>query len=308
MNNDTSYNLFGVSVKPDWRHGVVAIGNFDGVHYGHQALLQRARALADQEQAPFIVLTFAPHPRRFFQPQSEPFLITQPSIKESLLIAHGADGVLTLPFTEQFSRVSASDFIQDVLSEGLAAKHIVVGQNFVFGHGRQGHVETLLAHGFDVTALTPITDADDTIYSSTAVRLALHHGDMAAAAANLGRPWSIHGIVTKGEQRGRTIGFPTANISWPENILRPIHGVYAVDCILPDGTVKQAIANIGVRPTVTYFATAAILEVHLFDFNGDLYGQDLTIQFKSFIRPEEKFASLDELKLQIERDCLVAQV
>lgn len=305
--NDTSYNLFGVTVKPEWRNGVVAIGNFDGVHCGHQALLQRARAIADQEQIPLIVLTFAPHPRVYFQPQAEPFLITQPEHKESLLKTYGADGVITLPFNERFSRLSAADFIQDVLTDGLAAKHIVIGQNFVFGHGRQGHVETLLAHGFDVTALSPVTDATGMIYSSTAVRQALLEGRMTDVAVLLDRGWGITGRVVKGRTLGRELGFPTANIIWPPDIIHPLHGIYAITCTLPDGHVVKGVGYYGVRPTVTYFATAPLLEVHLFDFDNDLYGNILTITFGCFIRPDQKFETLEDLQAQIARDCQIAR-
>ena len=302
-----SYNAFPPLVKPEWRNSVVAIGNFDGVHRGHQALLQHGRRTADQAGCAFIVLTFDPHPRRFFQPQSAPFLITQRALKEALLQAHGADGIVTLPFNEVLSRLSANEFIKQVLEDRLAAKHIVVGQNFVFGYGRQGHVDTLSAHGFDVTALTPVARDDGLIYSSSAVREAIAAGDIAEANLILGRAWNLTGTIVKGHQRGKTIGFPTANLLWPDDILVPAFGVYAVTCILADGGLVKGVANFGVRPTFADFAPQPLLEIHLFDFDRDIYEQELDIQFHRFIRAEQKFETLGDLTSQIRRDCLIAK-
>ncbi len=307
MNDVLSYNPFQDGSKQHARGGVVAIGNFDGVHRGHQALLQRAQMIATQGGLPFQVLTFDPHPRRFFQPQATPFLLTQPNVKNALLRQTQCDDIITLPFTEDLSRLTANEFIQIVLADGLAAKHIVVGQNFVFGYGRQGHVETLLAHGFDVTALAPVMDDHGLIYSSTAVRQAIAVSDIAQATHILGRPWSMTGVVIAGQQRGRTIGFPTANIAWPLEMLQPVFGVYAVNVVLSDSRVVKGIANIGIRPTVDETVTHPLLEVHLFDFDDDLYGQDVAVQLLHFIRPEQKFSGLDALKSQIVQDCVIAK-
>ena len=297
-----TYTLFDGTIKPQDRQGVVAIGNFDGVHRGHQALLAEGRALADRLGCAFHVLTFSPHPRRFFQPQAEPFLIAQPELKNQLLRQAGADHVLTLSFDDALSRLSATDFIQYILQDLLGARHIVVGQNFVFGHGRQGHVETLLAHGFDVTALSPVSTPDGLIYSSTAVRQALQCGDMPQAKNLLGRDWQMQGTVIQGQQRGRTINIPTANIAWPDDMIRPAFGVYAVTARLPGDKIYSGIANIGIRPTVDDTPAQPLLEAHLFDFDGDLYGQDIGVTIQTFIRPEQKFADFAALKAQIDRD------
>ncbi|HEY1095919.1 MAG TPA: bifunctional riboflavin kinase/FAD synthetase [Alphaproteobacteria bacterium] len=300
----THYTPIGDAFKPAWQHGVIAIGNFDGVHQGHQALLAQARAIATQKQAPCLALTFAPHPRRFFQPQTPPFLIYDHSTKEKVLGPY-VDGVITLPFDFALSQLSATDFIDKILHDGLKAQHIVVGQNFVFGHGRQGHVETLMAHGFDVTALAPVMNESETIYSSTSVRQALQNGDMALAGKLLGRTWSVTGKVIPGEKLGRTLGYPTANITWPEMIIAPRFGIYAVT-VEDDGKMIKGVASYGIRPTVNTVETP-LLEVHLFDFNGDLYGRELTVSFHHFIRGEEKFRDLESLTKQMHQDCTKAQ-
>jgi len=251
-------------------------------------------------------LTFSPHPRRFFQPDAAPFLLNDPMTRENLLLAYGADAVISLPFDATLSQLSSGDFIQTILQDGLKAQHIVVGQNFVFGHGRQGHVDTLMAHGFDVTALAPVLAPDGTLYSSTFVRQAIQSGDMTRAQDILGHPWSVRGPVIKGDQRGRVMGFPTANIAWPKDIILPLLGVYAVTLELTDQTILKGVASIGVRPTF-YDQDAPLLEVHLFDFNGDLYGQDVTVHIHHFIRAEEKFSDMATLTEQIAKDCIVAK-
>jgi riboflavin kinase/FMN adenylyltransferase len=305
MKDSASHSVFKASLPASHLRGVVAIGNFDGLHQGHQALLAQARAIAQQKQCPCVVLTFDPHPRYFFQPATAPFLIYDAVTKNDLL-ATQADHVITLPFDKALSQLSATDFIEIVLHNGLQAQHIVVGQNFVFGHGRQGHVETLMAHGFDVTALTPVTGDNGVIYSSTAVRQELQNGQIDKVTPILGRPWSITGVVIKGDQRGRTLGYPTANIAWPEKIIPPRFGIYVVTMQCADGVLRKGVASFGVRPTF-YAETIPLLEVYLFDFDGDLYGQDITIFFHHFLRSEEKFSSTDDLIKQMEQDCLQAR-
>lgn len=308
MSFDTpSYTVLDGPVKPEWQHGVIAIGNFDGVHGGHQALLQEARAIANQKNSPCIALTFTPHPRRFFQPSAPAFLLTDEEKRAQFLLRAGADAVLHVPFNAATSQLSAGDFIQLILHDALQAKHIVVGQNFVFGHGRQGHVETLMAHGFDVTALAPVAMNNGMLYSSTQVRQALQDSNVALATDLLKRPWSVHGVVITGQQRGRTIDVPTANIAWPDNILQPAFGVYAITATLPDNRPFKGVANIGVRPTLDIATPAPLLEAHLFDFNGDLYGQDITIHLHHFIRPEAKFPSFDDMAKQIADDITQAR-
>lgn len=311
MLNDTDYSLSLPALKPSTipfaTQGVVAIGNFDGVHRGHQALLAQARAIADQSASPCVALTFSPHPRRFFQPHAPAFMLCVQHERDDLLRQYGADHVESLPFNASLSQMSAEDFIQYILRDRLQARHIVVGQNFVFGRGRQGHVDTLMAHGFDVTALAQVTDAEDMIYSSTAVRQAIMAHDFAQAAALLGRAWHIAGPVITGAQRGRTLGVPTANIPWPEDVLQPPFGVYAVTAHTQDGESYAAIANFGVRPTIDASTENPLLEVHLFDFSDDLYGQTIRVTPHHFIRPEQTFADLSALKAQITQDIAQAR-
>jgi riboflavin kinase/FMN adenylyltransferase len=310
MLNDPDYSLSLPALKPPYTGGVVAIGNFDGVHRGHQALLAQARAIADQQNIPCIALTFSPHPRRFFQPHAPAFMLCAQAERDDLLRQAGADHVAILPFNTQLSQMSAEEFIQHILRDWLQARHIVVGQNFVFGRGRQGHVDTLMAHGFDVTGLAQVTDAHDTIYSSTAIRQAIMAHDFTQAESLLGRTWAITGNVIAGAQRGRTIGFPTANLLWPHDLLQPPFGVYAVTVQCADGTNHSAIANFGVRPTIHQDDTDAqpLLEVHLFDFSGDLYGQAIRITPHHFIRPEQSFPDLAALQAQITQDVQQAQL
>jgi riboflavin kinase/FMN adenylyltransferase len=302
MLNEQDYTLSLPALKPSSTRGVVAIGNFDGVHKGHQALLAQARAIATQKSSPCIALTFNPHPRRFFQPHAPAFMLCAQTERDHLLHHHGADDVVTLDFDKALSHLTAEDFIQNILHDWLQAQHIVVGQNFVFGRGRQGHVETLMAHGFDVTALTQVTDITGLIYSSTAIRQALTIHDFAQAEALLGRPWSLSGRVVTGAQRGRTIGFPTANIMWPEDIMELAYGVYAVTVQCENGTQHAGIANFGIRPTVGHSDEKPVLEVHLFDFSADLYGQTIKITPRHFIRAEQTFLDLAALKAQIIKD------
>jgi riboflavin kinase/FMN adenylyltransferase len=296
--------------KPSAQGGVVAIGNFDGVHKGHQALLAQACAIADQKNCPCVVLTFAPHPRRFFQPHAPNFMLYDIAQRETLLLAQGVDEVVTLSFDHALSQLSAENFIQHILHDGLHAQHIVVGQNFVFGHGRTGHVDTLMAHGFDVTALAAVTQTEGSVYSSTSVRQAIQNHDFKKVESILGRAWHIQERVIKGAQRGRTLGFPTANMMWPDDIIEPAFGVYHVVVKLTDGTWKDGIANFGLRPTINPIVgntDKPLLEVHLFDFASDLYGQELQVTPRHFIRSEQTFPDLTALQAQITQDVRTAQ-
>ncbi len=288
-------------VPARWKGGAVALGNFDGVHKGHQALLAGAAEQAKLLGAPLSVLTFEPHPRRFFVPDTGPFRLTLPPAKTRLLGEHGVLAVLAQRFDQAFAALSPDAFVDDVLLEGLGARHVVCGYDFTFGARRGGNVERLReqgrAKGFGVTVLDPVMREGE-IYSSTRIREALRAGWPSEAAELLGRPWEIEGVVEKGDQRGRTIGFPTANVALGEH-LRPRFGVYAVRALI-DGKWHDAVANLGKRPTVGKLVEN--FEVHLFDFAGDLYGHELRVALVDFIRPEMKFAGLDQLKAQIAAD------
>ena len=292
-------------VPAAWKGGAVALGNFDGVHQGHQALLARAAEHARSLGAPLVALTFEPHPRRFFVPDTGPFRLTLPPAKVRLLEQFGVQAVLAQHFDPGFADLTADAFVDDVLRNGLGARHVVCGYDFTFGARRGGNVEMLRARGaergFGVTILDPVMREGE-IYSSTRIREALRAGMVREAAELLGHPWEIEGAVEQGDQRGRTIGFPTANVALGEH-LRPRFGVYAVRALVDGekgGQWRNAVANLGKRPTVGKLQEN--FEVHLFDFTGDLYGKTVRVQLLEFIRAEMKFSGLDQLKAQIAAD------
>jgi riboflavin kinase/FMN adenylyltransferase len=293
-------------VPVSWQGGAVALGNFDGVHKGHQALLARAGDIAKGLAAPLVVLTFEPHPRRFFVPDTGPFRLTLLPAKLRLLEQQGVQAVLAQHFDTAFAALSADAFVDEVLRGGLGARQVVCGYDFTFGARRGGNVEMLrdmgAAKGFGVTVLDPVMREGE-IYSSTSIREALRAGWPSEAAELLGHAWEIEGVVEEGDRRGRTIGFPTANVALGEH-LRPRFGVYAVRALV-DGTWRHAVANLGRRPTVGKLKEN--FEVHVFDFAGDLYGKTLRVELIEFIRPEMKFSGLDQLKAQIGADAQSAR-
>jgi riboflavin kinase/FMN adenylyltransferase len=290
------------------RGAAVAIGNFDGIHLGHQFVIGQTAALARGAGVKPAVLTFEPHPRSVFQPAAPPFRLTPFRVKADLLRDLGVAFLYNLHFDLSFAGLSAEDFVRQVLVEGLGIGQAVVGYDFVFGHRRQGTAALLTTMGqtlgFGVTTIAPVQDNGD-LYSSTRVRQFLVDGKPRQAAALLGRPWEIDGRVEQGDRRGRTIGFPTANIELAD-YLRPAAGVYAVRAAIGrDGAWHDAVANLGLRPT--FGGSDLRLEVHLFDFAGDLYGRHLRVAFIDYIRPEQKFAGLDALKAQIAADAAQAR-
>lgn len=293
------------------RGAVVALGNFDGVHRGHQAVIGKAQEIACSLRVSSAVLTFEPHPRSVFRPDDPPFRLTPFRVKARHIEALGVDALFVCHFDEGFLHQSAETFIDEVLVAGLGVRHVVCGYDFLFGHRRAGN-PALLAEvgsrvGFGVTEVGPVADPDGGAYSSTRVREALVAGRPQEAAHVLGCPWEIEGRVQHGDKRGRTIGFPTANLEL-DDYLRPAFGVYAVRAGVDHGTTTvwhKGVANLGARPTVG--GTVERLEVHLFDFAEDLYGRHLRVQLVDFLRPERRFASFDELKEQIGRDATAAR-
>jgi riboflavin kinase / FMN adenylyltransferase len=284
---------------PGTAHGAsVAIGNFDGVHRGHQALLAHTKALGDK----LGVLVFEPHPQEFFKPDGPRFRLTPFRAKSRLLERYGADILYALHFDANLAALTADDFIAKVLVEGIGARHIVVGQDFQFGKGRTGNVDLLKARGrergFGVTTFDLLGAGPEAKISSTRIREALRDGKPEIAAQLLGHWWTVEGRVQPGDKRGRTIGFPTANVSL-EGYLEPALGVYAVRVDI-GGKTHDGVANFGRRPT--FDKKDVLLEVHLFDFSGDIYGQQIIVSFVSYLRPEMKFAGLDALKAQIAAD------
>jgi riboflavin kinase/FMN adenylyltransferase len=295
----------------DVRGAVVALGNFDGVHRGHRAVLARSGAVARAGRRPHGVVTFEPHPRSLFRPQDPPFRLTPLRVKAMELEALGVDLMVSLHFDADFAERSAENFVTEVLHHGLGVSHVVTGYDFVFGKGRAGDA-ALLQHlggvlGFGVTIVPPVASDAGAVFSATRIRELLRAGKPKQAAALLGRPWEIDGRVEHGDARGRTIGFPTANLSLGD-YLRPAAGVYAVRAGIDvaGGSVwHDAVANLGTRPTIG--GTDLRLEVHLLDFSGDLYGRHLRVALIDWIRAERKFAGLDELKAQIARDAATAR-
>jgi riboflavin kinase / FMN adenylyltransferase len=290
----------------DARGATVALGNFDGVHRGHAAVLRAAHAA--RPDAALAVLTFEPHPRELFRPDDPPFRLTLSAERADALASPGVALLYELPFDHPFSLMPAEAFVTEVLHERLAAKHLVCGPDFAFGHRKGGDTAFLSARaealGIGLTLVPPLADAEGPL-SSSRIRRALRDGYPERAASELGRPWAIRGEVMHGDERGRTIGFPTANIALGRH-LEPARGVYAVTARLPDGCILSGVANIGRRPTVNA-GTESRLEVNIFDFDGDLYGAELTVALHAYLRPERKFAGLDALKAQIALDATEAR-
>ncbi len=291
--------------------GAVAVGNFDGVHKGHRAVIGEAGRIARGAGAPWLVLTFEPHPRSVFSPNTAPFRITPPPVKARLIAQLGVDGLIELPFDLEFSRQSAETFIENVIVRGLGAQHVVSGYDFVFGHGRKGNCELLLHKGrelgFGFTSLAAHGDEEGGAFSATRVRTLLREGKPREAAEILGRDFEIEGEVEGGAQRGRTIGFPTANVQLGPYI-RPATGVYAVRVVSVGDERPRwhgGVANFGSRPT--FDGNGELLEVHLFDFDGDLYGKRLRVALIEHLRPEIKFAGIDALRTQIAADAETAR-
>nr|WP_314436312.1 bifunctional riboflavin kinase/FAD synthetase [uncultured Brevundimonas sp.] len=304
-----------MQIVRDWRGlpdavkgAAVAVGAFDGVHRGHQTVIAGARAAAERLGAPLGVVSFAPHPRRWFQPDAAPFgLMTTDQMAEALA-SLGVDILYLLPFDAEMAGMSDSGFAERVLAQGLGVRHAGVGFDFTFGKGRSGSPEALRTYGerlgFTVSVAERLDDADGLKLSSSAVREALKAGDMARAAAILGRPFAIRGEVIHGDKRGRTIGVPTANIEL-NGYMRPAYGVYAVRTRLTDGRVIDGVASLGVRPM--YALETPLLEVWLFNFNEEIYGQTVDTQLIAWLRGEEKFDGLEALKVQIEADATAAR-
>jgi riboflavin kinase/FMN adenylyltransferase len=288
------------------RGAAIALGNFDGVHLGHAAVVRAAHAA--RPDAPRAVLTFEPHPREFFRPDDPPFRLTLAAERAEALAALGVQVIYQLPFDAAFSAMTAEEFVTEVLHKGLDARHLACGPDFAFGHRKGGDVAFLAARaealGMGFTQVPALSDAGGPI-SSTRIRRALQDGYPERAAAELGRPWAIRGIVSHGDKRGRTIGFPTANVPLGRH-LEPARGVYAVTVRLPDGSVHKGAANIGRRPTVNE-GPESRLEVNIFDWSGDIYGQDIAVALVDYIRPEMKFSGLDELKARIAADAASAR-
>ncbi len=290
------------TLAPADRGASVALGNFDGVHRGHQQVIAGAAGAAKATGAPLAVITFDPHPRRLFQPDEPAFRLMTVEQQARALDDMGVDRLYVLNFDFEMANFSDRGFVEHVLHEGLGVSHVAVGFDISFGKGRTGSPEAMAAYGaefgFTVSVAAAAGEGAEK-FSSTGVRAALRDGRPEEATAILGRPFAIEGVVRRGKQLGRTLGFPTANVFMADYVV-PRLGVYATRTRLPDGRVYAGVANIGNNPTTGEVETR--LEVWLFDFDEDLYGQVIETQLIAFLRPEEKFGSIDEMVVQIRRD------
>ena len=296
-----------VAGLPDFvRDSSVAIGNFDGVHLGHQAVIGEAATHAKELDVPLSVITFEPHPRRYFRPEEPAFQLTPLRSKVRRFEAIGVEQLLVVHFDADTSRITHDQFVDTFVKNGFQAKHVTVGYDFVFGAGRGGDVDYLRERastdGFELSAVEPVKDVSATIYSSTNIRNCLVDGSPLGAARLLGRPWEVEGRVIKGDQRGRQIGFPTANISI-DDYVEPALGVYAVWAGVEEGgvtTCHMGCANVGRRPT--FDKDDVNCEVYIFDFTDDIYDRLLRVALVEYIRPEKKFDGIAQLREQIALD------
>ena len=293
-------------LAPQWANNVLAIGNFDGVHLGHRAVLRQAKARAQHKNCAFGVLSFEPHPRSFFQPDTPLFRLTPPAQKARLFELMGADFTALLPFDQDLASLEAADFLAELVRGWLQAAHIVVGFDFHFGKGRGGSPAYLAdwgaqnSVGIDVVAAETALNAP---VSSSRIRKALLEGDVALANGLLGYRYNFTSVVEHGAKRGRELGFPTANLALPD-MPSLKHGIYAVRAKL-NGQIIQGVASFGRRPQ--FDNGAPLFEVYLFDFQGDVYGQTMQVELAAFLRPEAKFAGVEALIAQMRQDCVAAK-
>jgi riboflavin kinase / FMN adenylyltransferase len=289
-------------------HGcVVTIGAYDGLHLGHRFVIGEVRRLAAERGSASAVVTFDRHPAEVVRPETAPLLLTGLEHKLELLESTGVDYVVVLHFDEARSKEPAEEFVTEVLADCLQARAVVVGEDFHFGHQRRGNVGLLATmgrdHGFEVKGLELAAGSGGNVVSSTAIRRALAEGDLEAANRMLGRPHEARGEVVPGDRRGREWGFPTANIAVPTRMCLPADGIYAGWYVRPDGSEVPTAISLGRRPTIYDDAPASLLEAHLLDFSGDLYGEMARVRFVARLRGEERFDTVDELVEQIGRDC-----
>jgi len=289
------------------RGGILALGNFDGMHRGHQAVVAEALAWARAEGRPLIAATFEPHPRRYFVPDTPWFRLTSMEQRAELFAAAGADAMLVIAFDADVAALTGPAWIEGFLHHRLGLAGVVTGEDFTFGTRRSGTTAMLAQvgarFGIRARAVAPVLDGNEPV-SSTRIRAALQAGDCETATRLLTRPYAIRGAVQPGDQRGRAIGYPTANLPlW--HYLRPRYGVYAVRGRLPGGRLVDGVANLGIRPM--FDPPKELLEPYFFDFSGDLYGQEIEVELHHYLRPEQTFSGLDALVAQIARDCDAAR-
>ena len=290
-------------IEGELRGAIIALGNFDGFHFGHQAVAGKALSWARDEGRPAIIATFDPHPVRFFKPDLPPFRLTSLDQRQRLFADAGASAMLVFEFNAGLAGTTAEDFVTNLLVDRFGAAGVVTGADFTFGKGAQGNIDLLrevgAVHGLKSAAVSPISDSDDVI-SSSRIRAALKDGHCEEANRLLTSPFAIRGEVIHGDKNGRLLGYPTANIDMGQ-YLRPKYGIYAVKGRLPDGRVLNGAASLGVRPM--FDPPKELLEPYFFDFSEHLYGQTIEVELHHFLRGEQKFDDLDALKVQMEKDC-----
>ena len=289
-------------IPDNLKGSIVALGNFDGFHLGHQAVVGRAIARGFHERRPVIVATFDPHPVAFFKRDAPPFRLTTLDQRETLFAHAGADAMLVFHFDKALAVTSSDDFVSDVLAKQIGAAGVVTGDDFTFGRGRKGDVPLLRQlgeqHGIAAEAVAPVL-LDGVRISSGRIREALQAGDTATATHLLTRDYTIEGVVQRGDARGRDLGYPTANLELGD-YQRPKYGIYAARVTLGDGSERSAVASLGVRPT--FEPAQELLEAYLFDFDGDLYGERIQIALHAYLREERKFDQVDALVAQMKDD------
>lgn len=286
---------------------VIALGNFDGFHRGHQAIINRTIKIASDSGRPSAVMSFEPHPVSFFKPDSEKFRLTDAKKKAALLKKAGIDLLFLPEFNKEFAAIEAKDFIREILIKHLKVSHIVTGYDFIFGRKRSGNAamlhEMAEKYGYGYTEVSPV--GDEEVFSSTSIRKYLRSNNLQQAAHILGRNYTISGIVERGDNRGKSLGFPTINVNCG-SFLSPAKGVYAVKVkIADDNKIYNAVANIGNKPT--FDGVKEEIEVHIFDFDKDIYSSEVEVEFISYIRDEKKFNGAEDLINQIKQDCLTAR-
>jgi riboflavin kinase/FMN adenylyltransferase len=302
--------LLTETAHPAWpnERAIITIGAYDGVHLGHRAVIELVKQIADRHDAKSVVVTFDRHPAAVVRPESAPKLLTSLDQKLELLATTGIDATLLVHFDEARAAESAEDFVSEVLVDTLRTAAIVIGEDFHFGKHRHGNVALLRelgsSFGFEVhpIELLPRVDGVDEPISSTAIRRALAGGAVELASTLLGRPFEARGTVVLGDQRGRLLGFPTANVEVPSEMCLPADGVYAGWYERPNGDVSPCAINLGRRPTFYEHANHSLLEAHLLDFSGDLYGEPAEVRFTDFLRSERKFDGIDALVAQLKHD------
>ncbi len=296
--------LEGVTPAPS----VVSIGFFDGAHRGHQTIIRRAARLAQEDGVRSVVVTFDRHPMEVVNPGSQPKLLMTLARRARTLAAQGVDMVVVVPFDDELRHLSPKGFVEHVLVEPLQARRVIVGSNFRFGHRAAGDVSTLNdlgpQHGFAAEAVT-LLEMDGAVISSTAIRAAIDAGDVELAARMLGRPPAVDGVVVRGDQRGKGLGYPTANLQVGRRVAVPAKGIYAGAFATADGTEHSCVSSVGVNPT--FGGQELRVEAHLLEFSGDLYGVEAQVDFRHRLRDELKFESVEALVAQIDRDAAEAR-